>query len=907
MSSTRALSPRRVRIALAAILLSLLAGPLGAQTCPAGAACQVAVDLIRDPASVPIIAASSTTRREHVQVSQGLVTALGTTAADIVDTQIRVHVDLPAAGGGSNVATANFTVEQVTASSAVELEIYGRESAADEDNGLFKLFGAGVAAVPAGAAVTVFTAAPSVTTITGITAATITSFDEPAANGSDGFFEDVRIEIDDRIALLVPHGGEIEQGTSEQIADFESVLASRGIAPNIWHTYAAWPSSVASELLHITSQDIAPVSFPGLQQMLDTPRFGSAAGYDFRYAASLHGFGSYDGPGLVLGGRAHRETKCYLARRVQQRLIAGSLDAAAFYIWDLDGVDSNNIDLPDACGIEITDERPDVGLSGTSEDNIVNRLSPNDGTVATHGGIQIEESRPLRDDPVIAAVVAEEIAHALADLALGVTVIDPAATTHCDALVAAAPPSAPSNDRDQCFVPPVGGVIGDRVWLDETADGVQDAGEPGIAGVLVELLDEIDAVIGSTVTDPQGIYGFAGLDAGDYSVRFTPPAGYAPAQQQVAVTLAADRVDDTRDVPFTAVCHDVSLVAFGSEWRTSASFTAGWQAPGFDDSAPAVWSDSLSRHGYPSSSSLATVIPDGGTSAYFRLGFDIDDVTLFDAFEVELYRDDGAVVYLNGSEILRSNMPAGPITPATEAAGSSRGSEVVALPASLLLQGLNVLAVEVHERGGSDTDLAFDLELRSKVCRPCLAEASFAAAAGTYLEVASDGTSSVNGSSVTIRIDGAPERHGLLAWPLAGLPPDASVLHAAISLRITDGSHQIYPIVPLARAWDETVANAFEAAPGVPWAGTSATGPSDRVAGTPIAQLRFPDSPSDGVAVLNPAGRALVEGWIRGITANHGVVVPGDGPQSNGLDLASDDDAQSAPILRIVYASACGG
>jgi protocatechuate 3,4-dioxygenase beta subunit/uncharacterized protein YuzE len=77
--------------------------------------------------------------------------------------------------------------------------------------------------------------------------------------------------------------------------------------------------------------------------------------------------------------------------------------------------------------------------------------------------------------------------------------------------------------------------IGDRVWLDRDRDGVQDAGEPGVAGVTVQLLDADGNVVGTTTTDGSGNYLFTGLEPGSYSVRFDHStattagiAGYAP-------------------------------------------------------------------------------------------------------------------------------------------------------------------------------------------------------------------------------------------------------------------------------------------------------------------------------------------------------------------------------------------
>jgi VCBS repeat-containing protein len=72
------------------------------------------------------------------------------------------------------------------------------------------------------------------------------------------------------------------------------------------------------------------------------------------------------------------------------------------------------------------------------------------------------------------------------------------------------------------------GSIGDFVWHDlyhgpcHLVDGIQDAGEPGISGVLVNLLDAGQAVVASTLTDASGLYQFTGLAAGTYFVEIAP-------------------------------------------------------------------------------------------------------------------------------------------------------------------------------------------------------------------------------------------------------------------------------------------------------------------------------------------------------------------------------------------------
>jgi SdrD B-like domain len=63
------------------------------------------------------------------------------------------------------------------------------------------------------------------------------------------------------------------------------------------------------------------------------------------------------------------------------------------------------------------------------------------------------------------------------------------------------------------------GSIGDRVWLDDNANGTQDSGETGIDGVTVQLFDGAGHLLATATTAGDGNYSFAHLAAGTYSVR----------------------------------------------------------------------------------------------------------------------------------------------------------------------------------------------------------------------------------------------------------------------------------------------------------------------------------------------------------------------------------------------------
>ena len=112
---------------------------------------------------------------------------------------------------------------------------------------------------------------------------------------------------------------------------------------------------------------------------------------------------------------------------------------------------------------------------------------------------------------------------------------------------------------DQGYYLPV--RIGDFVWDDLDADGIQDGGEPGISNVVV-VLSDTNGPVATQLTDSAGLYLFTNLPPGTYSVTFTAPAGYvvSPSDQggddaidsggltPPAVTLASGEEDLSLDL-----------------------------------------------------------------------------------------------------------------------------------------------------------------------------------------------------------------------------------------------------------------------------------------------------------------------------------------------------------------------
>ncbi|MDA0814139.1 MAG: hypothetical protein O3C21_17330, partial [Verrucomicrobia bacterium] len=110
-------------------------------------------------------------------------------------------------------------------------------------------------------------------------------------------------------------------------------------------------------------------------------------------------------------------------------------------------------------------------------------------------------------------------------------------------------------------------------------------------------------------------------------------------------------------------------------------------------------------------------------SFYFRHSFYVESPEQISSLRVSLLRDDGARIFLNGTEVVRDNMPDGEITEATLALHTVNLSNETrywefAVPVQPLVRGRNVVAVEVHQALPDSSDLGFDLELVGNVPSP---------------------------------------------------------------------------------------------------------------------------------------------------------------------------------------------
>jgi lysophospholipase L1-like esterase len=163
-----------------------------------------------------------------------------------------------------------------------------------------------------------------------------------------------------------------------------------------------------------------------------------------------------------------------------------------------------------------------------------------------------------------------------------------------------------------------------------------------------------------------------------------------------------------------------ALISAGATWSYSDAGTdlgANWTQLSYDDSA---WAAAPARFGY-GEPVPETAVSFGSNSAsvnpttYFRTKFVVPWNENFTNLNFRLSQTGGAVVWLNGVEAYRTNLPAGPVSYSTLATTNiANENEYIFFPTNLALTlppGTNVVAVEVHQSALTNRNFGFDFEL----------------------------------------------------------------------------------------------------------------------------------------------------------------------------------------------------
>ncbi len=236
---------------------------------------------------------------------------------------------------------------------------------------------------------------------------------------------------------------------------------------------------------------------------------------------------------------------------------------------------------------------------------------------------------------------------------------------------------------------------------------------PGIPDIRINELQPNNV---NTVTDNAGDYDpwIELYDAGSRDLLAVEVHQANPADGDLTMDLALRFTEAGASV-------ETTWIAAGATWKyldDGSDQGTGWRAVAFDDSS---WSSGPARLGYGDAhNTTVSYGPDPGDkyiTTYFRHEFQAVNASSYTGLTIRAQRDDGLVVYLNGSEVWRHNMPGGAIgyeTPASGAVGGAGETTwyAVTLGAGLLAEGTNVVAAEVHQSSPTSSDLGFDLELK---------------------------------------------------------------------------------------------------------------------------------------------------------------------------------------------------
>jgi len=163
-----------------------------------------------------------------------------------------------------------------------------------------------------------------------------------------------------------------------------------------------------------------------------------------------------------------------------------------------------------------------------------------------------------------------------------------------------------------------------------------------------------------------------------------------------------------------------TLIAKNATWNYLDNGTdqgTTWIQSTFND---ASWKSANGIFGY-SEPNITTIIDYGGNASnkyittYFRKKMTVINPNEFTSVTLRLMRGDDAIVYINGVETIRSNMPTGTIGYQTTAFGATETDEMnyldYTIPVSAFIKGENTIAVEVHQTSITSSDLSFDMEL----------------------------------------------------------------------------------------------------------------------------------------------------------------------------------------------------
>lgn len=231
----------------------------------------------------------------------------------------------------------------------------------------------------------------------------------------------------------------------------------------------------------------------------------------------------------------------------------------------------------------------------------------------------------------------------------------------------------------------------------------------------------------ATLTHESGPTAFGARCFSTSNVQYTVNGMSVPTQFTNNGSVAAYDLLPGDRIVATARDHSpvpILLVPSDSDWKyldDGSDQGAVWRAPGFNDSN---WPTGYAQFGYGDGDEWTLVRSNRSdntriTTTYFRKLFCVTNAWNLNNVTLNVVRDDGAIVFLNGAEVFRHNMPAGTASYTTPALVSvNNGEEAIFFSTNinpaLLIDGTNVLAAEIHQQSSTSSDVSFNLMLTAE-------------------------------------------------------------------------------------------------------------------------------------------------------------------------------------------------
>ncbi|MFI7743536.1 fibrinogen-like YCDxxxxGGGW domain-containing protein [Kocuria rhizosphaericola] len=197
-----------------------------------------------------------------------------------------------------------------------------------------------------------------------------------------------------------------------------------------------------------------------------------------------------------------------------------------------------------------------------------------------------------------------------------------------------------------------------------------------------------------------------------------PPAEEPPAEEPPVEEPPAEE-PPAEEPPAEQPADPDALVAEGATWKyhhdRANPPARGWASTDFDD---ASWKQGSAVLGWGGDQVKTTLVADGTRplTTYFRRSVQVADASTVEKLTLTTRADDGIAVYVNGEEVVRSNLPDGLLASGTYATAPRRTATAVAEPVTvevpgwMLRDGKNVIAAEMHSNWTNTTDASFDLK-----------------------------------------------------------------------------------------------------------------------------------------------------------------------------------------------------